>query len=46
MTKLGMYMRIDQGMGLPKKMVPRMVRKGGLIGAHCSVNAGTVASYE
>ena len=33
MTKFGTYMRIDLGM-VPtyKKLVPRMVRKGGLIG--------------
>ncbi len=33
MTKFGTYMRIDLGMVPTKKMVPRMVRKGGLIGA-------------
>ena len=34
MTKFGTYMRIDMGMvPTQKKMVPRMVRKGGLIGA-------------
>ncbi len=34
MTKFGTYMRIDLGM-VPskKKKVPRVVRKGGLIGA-------------
>ena len=37
MTKFGTYMRIDLGM-VPtnKKKVPRMVRKGGLIGGHYS----------
>ena len=34
MTKFGTYMRIDLGMvPTKKKMVPRMVRKGGLIEA-------------
>ena len=33
MTKFGTYMRIDLGMVPTKKMVPRVVRKGGLIGA-------------
>ena len=32
MTKFGTYMRIDLGMVPTKKMVPRVVRKGGLIG--------------
>ena len=33
MTKFGTYMRIDMGVVPAKKKVPRMVRKGGLIGA-------------
>ena len=33
MTKFGTYMRIDLGMVPTKKMVPCVVRKGGLIGA-------------